>query len=66
MAVLNLGFFIIFSESSITGNRVQKHGLAKFDENRRAVGKLHPMRDKNDGKYRGEKGTTYIRQPPFV
>ena len=48
---------------------------ATFDENRRAVGMLNPMRDKNEGTYRGKKGrhgmkivqkiaedkTTYIR-----
>ena len=32
--------------------------LATFDENRRAVGMMNPMRDKNEGTYRGGEGTT--------
>ena len=31
--------------------------LATFDENRRAVGMMNPMRDKNEGTYRGGGGT---------
>ena len=33
--------------------------LATFDENRRAVGMLNPMRDKTEGAYQGE-GTTPV------
>ena len=34
-------------------------GLATFDENRRSAGMLNPMRDTNEGTYRGE-GTTPV------
>ena len=33
---------------------------ATFDGNRGAVRVLNPMRDKNEGTYRGEKGTTPV------
>ena len=34
--------------------------MATFDENRRAVGMLNPMRNKNEGTYRGGEGTTPV------
>ena len=40
----------------ISGKR-QESELATFDGNRRAVGMLNPMRDKNEGTYRGGEGT---------
>ena len=35
-------------------------GLATLDENRRIVGMLSPIRDKNEGTYRGGEGTTQV------
>ena len=37
--------------------KARERELASFDENRRAVGTLNPMRVKNEGTYRGGKGT---------
>ena len=39
--------------------KARERESATFDENRRAVGKLNPMRDKNEGACRGE-GTTPV------
>ena len=39
--------------------------LATFDENRRAVGMLDPMHDKNECTYRGEEETTSILIIPY-
>ena len=40
--------------------KAQERELATFDGNRRAVGMLNPMRDKNEGTYRGGEGTTPV------
>ena len=37
-----------------------KRELATLDKNRRAVGMLNPMRDKNEGTYRGGEGMTPV------
>ena len=42
----------------INGKRESE--LATFDENRRAVGLLNPMRDKIEGTHRGGEGTTPV------
>ena len=36
--------------------KARERELATFDENRQAVGMLNPMRDKNEGTYRGRRG----------
>ena len=41
-------------------SEARERELATFDENRRAVGMLNPMRDKNEGTYRGGEGTTPV------
>ena len=48
-----------FSSIEIDWRRARERELATFDENRGAVGMLNPMRDKNEGTYRGE-GTTPV------
>ena len=40
--------------------KARKRELATFDENRRAVGMLDTMRDKNEGTYRAGEGTTPV------
>ena len=42
----------------IDSRKERNRELATFDESRRAVGMLKPMRDKNEGTYRGGEGTT--------
>jgi len=37
--------------------KAREREFATFDETRRAVGMLNPMRDKNEGKYRVERTT---------
>ena len=37
----------------ISGKRERERESATFDENRRAMGMLNPMLDKNEGTYRG-------------
>ena len=49
-----------FSCAQIDSRKARERELAKFDENRRAVGMLNPMRDKNEGTYRGAEGTTPV------
>ena len=49
-----------FSCIKIDQRKAQERELATFDENRRAVGMLNPMRDKNEGTYRGGEGTTPV------
>ena len=49
-----------FSCIKIDQRKARGRELATFDENRRAVGMLNPMRDKNEGTYRGGKGTTPV------
>ena len=44
----------------IDWRKARERELATFDENRQAVGTLNPMRDKNEGTYRGEEGTTPV------
>ena len=43
--------------------KARERDLATFDENRRAAGKLNPMRDKNGGTYGGREGTTSGSSP---
>ena len=38
--------------------KARERELATFDENRRAVGMLNPVRDENEGTYRGGEGMT--------
>ena len=40
--------------------KAREHELATFDENRRSLGMLNPMCDKNEGTYRGGEGTTPV------
>ena len=40
--------------------KARERELATFDENQRAVGMLNPVRDKNEGTYRGGEGTTPV------
>ena len=40
--------------------KARERESATFDENRRTVGMLNPMRDKNERTYRGGKETTYV------
>ena len=40
--------------------KARDRDLAKFDGNRLALGMLNPLRDKNEGAYRGEEGTTLV------
>ena len=47
-----------FSCAQIDSRKARKRDLATFDELRRAVGMLNPMRDKSEGTYRGGEGTT--------
>ena len=49
-----------FSYVKIDQRKARERELAKYDENRRAVGMLNPMRDKNEGTYRGGDGTTPV------
>ena len=49
-----------FSCIKIDPRKARERELAAFDENRRAVGMLTPMRDKNGGTYRGGEGTTPV------
>ena len=49
-----------FSCIKIDQRKARDRELATFDENRRAVGMLSPMRDKNEGTYRGGEGTTPV------
>ena len=49
-----------FSCIKIDEQKARERELATFDENRRAVGMLNPMCDKNEGTYRGEEGTTPV------
>ena len=44
----------------MTNGKARERELATFDENRRAVGKLNPVRGKNEGTYRGGGGTTPV------
>ena len=46
--------------AKIDSRKARERELAKFDENRRAVGMLNPLRDKNEGTYRGGEGTTSV------
>ena len=46
-----------FSCTKDDQRKARERELASFDENRRAVGTLNPMRVKNEGTYRGGKGT---------
>ena len=48
-----------FSCIKIDERKARDRELATFDENRRAVGMLNPMRDKNE-KHRGREGTTPV------
>ena len=49
-----------FSCIEIDKRKARERELATFDENRRAMGMLNPMRDKNEGMYRGREGTTPV------
>ena len=49
-----------FSCAQIDLRKSLERELATLDENRRAVGLLDPMRDKTEGKNRGEAGTTPV------
>ena len=40
--------------------KTRERESATFGENRRAVGMLNPMRDKNKGTYRRGEGTTLV------
>ena len=40
--------------------KAREREIAAFDANRRVVGMLNPMRDKNEGTYRGGEGTTPV------
>ena len=53
-------FVETFSCAQIDLRKAQERELAALDENRRAVGLLNPMRDKNKGKNRGGEGTTLL------
>ena len=44
----------------IDQRKARERELATFDENRRAAGMLNPMRDKNEGTYRGGEGATPV------
>ena len=48
-----------FLNKKIDERKARERELATFDENRRAVGMLNPMRD-IEGTYRGGKGTTPV------
>lgn len=59
----------------IPSPKTREHKLVKLDESPRAAGMLYlyPIRDKNDGKYRGGEGTKLVtcdhgksRRPPRV
>ena len=43
-----------------SGKRESVSYVATFDENRRAVGMLNPMHNKNEGTYRGGEGATPV------
>ena len=50
--------------ASKNGERKAREGeLATTDENRRAVGMLNPLRDENEGPWRGREGTTPVTTP---
>ena len=49
-----------FSFVIIDQRKARERELATFDENRRAVGMLNPMRDKNQGTYWGGEGATPV------
>ena len=49
-----------FSCIKIDQRKPRERKLATFGENRRAVGMLNPMRDKNEGTYQGGEGTTPV------
>ena len=44
----------------IDQRKARERELATFDENRQAVGMLNPMRDKNEGTYRGGEATAPV------
>ena len=44
----------------IDKRKAREREFATFDQNRRAVGMLNPMRDKTEGMYRGGEGTTHV------
>ena len=46
--------------AQIHSRKARKRELAAFDESRRALGMLNPMRDKTEGTYRGGEGTTPV------
>ena len=46
--------------AQVDPRKARERVLATFDENRRAVGMLTPMRDKIEGTYRGGEGTTPV------
>ena len=48
------------SSLKIFSRRTRERELATFDENRRAVRMLTPMRIKTEGTYRGGEGTTPV------
>ena len=48
----------IFSRIKTDWRKARERELATFDDNRRAVGMLTPMRDKKEGTYRGREGMT--------
>ena len=45
-----------FSCIKIDQRKARQRELATFDENRRAVGMLNPLRDENEGTYPGGEG----------
>ena len=47
-----------FCCAQIDSRKARKRELATFDESRREVGMLNPMRDKTEGACRGGEGTT--------
>ena len=49
-----------FSCVKIDWRKALKRELATLNENRRAVGMLSPMREKNEGTYREAEGTTPV------
>ena len=55
-----LSYVGTFSCIKIDLQKARERELATFDDNRRAVGMLNPMRDKSEITYRGGEGTTPV------
>ena len=50
----------MFSRLRMDWWKVRERDIATFDANQRVAGMLNPMRDKNEGTYRGRGGTTPV------